>query len=347
MTAVEGHTPLQERLLSLAAGLAASVHHAAADDQLTAHAARLIDELNAVLREKQSGDDPAAVRPLTALGSALIEDYQERARASLLNGGVVGLRTGLDHLDETINGLEAGKLYVLAAQPGAGKTSLCLQIAATVAQSGVPALYVSLENDDLDLLRKTACRLSDVSYSAALKGKLSPQRWEEAVALVDEKIGNRLYVSTPRALMPKLDDLVRQVVTQAGRSPGVVVIDYLQQMAMLSSSETMEERQVIDRFTPMLRHLAEQYHCAVVAISSQNRASYGAGGMASYKGSGGIEYNADVTIDLIHEEVTKGAPLSAMKRVKLTVTKNRQGLSGRPIALDLYGDRCMIAEVEV
>jgi replicative DNA helicase len=85
------------------------------------------------------------VTPADSLIDNLLTDFGKRQAAAATNGGVVGVRTGLDHLDETLNGLEPGKLYMLAAMPGTGKTTLALQWAATVAQSGRGALYISGE----------------------------------------------------------------------------------------------------------------------------------------------------------------------------------------------------------
>lgn len=341
---------IAERLLEMATGLAA---YARAEnpnpDVLRAvaeHASKTLHDLA----------NPSNDAPLFAQVDSLIEDlltdYGKRQAAAAANGGVVGVRTGLDHLDETLNGFEPGKLYMLAAMPGTGKTTLALQWAATVAQAGQGALYISLENDATDLARKTACRLGDVSYAQALKGKLSLREWAAAVDNL-RKLQGRLYLSTPRATMPSLTSLVEGIMTRTGTAPALIVVDYLQAWVkrMATGAEVSDLRAQLDRFTPELRALGEQYGCAILAISSQNRAGYKDGGMGAMKESGDLEYNSDAVLTLSKlddkELKARGYDITYDPRttpLKLVVEKNRQGMTGRPIPLVLDGDHCMVEE---
>lgn len=346
MTADVGPSPVAERLLHVAAALVTRAQQESAHDtDLTADAVRAIDELRTLVREQTSDTQPQLVR-MDSLAGALIDDYTQRVAAAADHGGVVGVRTGIDHLDETINGLEPGKLYILAAMPGAGKTTLALQIAATVAQAGSPALYISLENDATDLARKTVCRFGEISYAQALKGKVPVAIWRAGVAELAKLKGN-LYVSAPRAVMPNIAELVEQVMEQAGRAPALVVVDYLQAwVKRLVGPAAAEDgvREHLDQFTPAMRTLGERYGTAVMAISSQNRAGYNAGGMSALKESGNIEYDSDVVMTLQRKELPAGTPPGVTLPIELTVNKNRQGMCGRPIALTLRGDWCMIDE---
>ncbi len=336
-----------DRLLALVNGLGTRAQRADLDaDALRALAAQASQELRDLA-------NPLTAAPLFAAADSLIDDllsdYGKRQAAAAANGGVVGVRTGLNHLDETLNGLEPGKLYMLAAMPGTGKTTLALQWAATVAQAGHEALYLSLENDATDLARKTACRLGDVSYAAALKGKLGRQEWATAVDKL-HKLHGRLFLSTPRATMPSLTSLVEGIMTRTGTAPALIVVDYLQAMVKrrATGAEVSDVRERIDRFTPELRAIGEQYGCAILAISSQNRGAYKNGGMEGLKESGDLEYNADAILTLAKaDDKDKGVDPTRDPRkiaLKLTVEKNRQGMVGRPISLLLDGDYCMVEE---
>lgn len=281
------------------------------------------------------------------LADRLVTDHFQRHELAQSHGGVVGVRSGLNHLDEVLNGLEAGKLYLLAAQPGAGKTTLALQMAATVAQAGYPALYVSLENDATDLARKTTCRLGGISYTAALKGKVDPMAWRTAVGKLSA-LGGRLYLATPRTVMPALGEIVADVQKRAGAAPALVVVDYLQAFVKRAArgADAADVRERIDRWTPELRRLGEHYGCAMLAISSQNRAGYKDGGMSALKESGDIEYNADVTLSLVRPEKPAVPAPPGQTVLELRVDKNRSGLTGRPLSLLLHGDLCRVEEAE-
>ncbi len=339
-----------ERLLAVVSGLATRAQQSG----VNADALRSLADQGA--KELRDLASPPSNMPLFAQADSLIDDllsdFGKRQAAAAAHGGVVGVRTGLDHLDETLNGLQPGMLYMLAAMPGTGKTTLALQWAATVAQAGYGALYISLENDATDLARKTACRLGDVSYAAALKGKLTHQEWAAAVDKL-RKLQGRLYLSTPRTTMPTLTSLVEGIMTRSGTAPALIVVDYLQAMVKRTAigAEASDVRERIDRFTPELRAIGEQYGCAILAISSQNRAGYAGGGMAAMKESGDIEYNSDAVLTLSklddRELKARGYDITHDPRttpLKLVVEKNRQGMTGRPIPLLLNGDLCMVEE---
>jgi len=363
MTATNTPPALSDRLQSILVGLLVQVKDNT-DEGLARELMRNgIAELRGLAEQATDANDPAALYRIDALAAQLLTDHTQREALAAQHGGVVGVRSGIAHLDETLNGFEAGKLYLLAAMPGSGKTTIALQWASTIAQAGYPAVYVSLENDAVDLARKTACRLGNVSYSAALKGKLDPQVWATAVMEL-ETLGGRLYLSTPRAAMPDIASLLAEVTERAGQPPALLVIDYLQAFAKRAAAraDAADVRERIDRLTPALRSLGEQYGCAVLAISSQNRAGYLAGGMASLKESGDLEYGADVTMILAKPTDAgvgavggggKGAlpplmtsALTSLTPLTLTVDKNRQGLTGRPMTLALHGDRCCVMEVQ-
>ncbi len=291
-----------------------------------------------------------------SLGPDLLADYENRRVAAAANGGVVGVRTGVGHLDEALNGLQAGRLYLLAAVPGCGKTTLALQMAATVAEAGHPALFVSLENDALDLAYKSACRLGRVSYGRVLKGKVERSEWTRAIGEL-RKLNGLLYLSTPRETMPDLAGLVEGVMARSGEAPRVVVLDYLQAYAKrgVAAGDDGEIRTRIDQLTPKLRALAETYKCAVVAIASQNRAGYDKGGQAALKESGDLEYGADVVMTLarlndktdrteFESWMATRETNSLLTPLNLFIDKNRFGASGAPIKLVLDADLCTIVE---
>ena len=81
----------------------------------------------------------------------------------------IGLPTGIPSLDRVLNGLSARGLYILGGAPGAGKTSLSLQIAFEVAQRA-PVLYLTYENSPDNLVLKTICRLAGVQPGAVERG---------------------------------------------------------------------------------------------------------------------------------------------------------------------------------
>ena len=76
--------------------------------------------------------------PLTAYATELLENLVMTERPAI--------ETPFDTLNTLLGGgLHGGKLYVLAAPPGGGKTTLATQIADYAAETGIPTCYCALE----------------------------------------------------------------------------------------------------------------------------------------------------------------------------------------------------------
>src|ERR687889_303094 len=79
------------------------------------------------------------------------------AHEAYTTGTPRGPVTALPALDRELGGALQPGLHLLHAGPGAGKTALALQIAATC---GTPALFVSAETSALELLRRHTARVT-------------------------------------------------------------------------------------------------------------------------------------------------------------------------------------------
>src|SRR5262249_5360926 len=83
-----------------------------------------------------------------------------------------GLDSGFQHLNYLCNGLDTG-LFVLAAKPGEGKTTLVWQMCCQAAAiNQVPVIFVSMEQSKWELRAKALARLAKVQYRHLLRGKL-------------------------------------------------------------------------------------------------------------------------------------------------------------------------------
>jgi replicative DNA helicase len=267
--------------------------------------------------------------PLTAVQDLLPALWADLdARAAAAEGtGLPGIPTGFSHLDHLTGGLEAG-LYLLAGPPKSGKTTLANQIAYQAAAKGVPVVYVSFENDPLDLLLKQVCRLSGQPLLKAQKGQADVRMLRQAGQRLGEVVGERLYYIAGGAetTVPKVRAKVKQALARHGAARGLVVIDYLQKMALVK--QTGEMRDCVNRLSLQLRDLARDLDSPLLALASLSREGYGPGkraNLAALKESGNLEYDADAVwlLELGGEEKPGG-----LREVTLNVAAARRSPTG-------------------
>jgi replicative DNA helicase len=259
--------------------------------------------------------------------SVLGEMVARNARRVADGNAVMGVKSGLPKLDALLNGFCPG-LHVLGGAPGAGKTTLALQMAVHAASTGCPVLYLSYENTPANLLLKAVCAEAlsipldaERGYGDPVKLRAAADRLKpsfERLAIVEGTL--RLSAGSLRGLASG---------HFAGRR-GLIVVDYLQRAAHQHSYDQL--RQSVSRLAAEMREISSALDSPVLALASQNRSGgdYGRGGgsaqLDSLKESGDLEYSADsVTFLRADKRRTLSEPVRA---IELAVVKNRFGPLG-------------------
>ncbi len=244
----------------------------------------------------------------------------------------IGLPTGIEKVDKLLGELQPG-IHLLAAEPGAGKTTFALQVAIKAVETGYPALFISFEESLQTLALKAVCqRLNLNGGNYILKDYREGKGDIEALERAQKEInlsklffleGNsRLKVSTVKAK-------ALQIMARHRAEKILIVIDYLQRWSAIQTPEDenrREYRHIVGDLVSELRELANRLNSPTLIISSQNRPKQGEASLTSFKESGDIEYSADTAIFLIHEEQKDDTDARA---VKLDIKKNRFGDTGK------------------
>lgn len=301
----------------------------------------LADFAAAASRGVEAATPTMPLRPSGALVADVLADAERRAQHLERTGsGIVGLRTGIERLDDLTGGLEGGTLTVLLARPNAGKTTLVNTWAYHVAKDGAPVLFVSFENPPDDLIRKHLVRLASVSAHDVMRGRGNLSMLESAARIYLQDVGERLYyvaatASTNVAAVAAMAHRIRRRHPDA--HPPLIIADYLQKFATRPGDEGGrgagydDLRGNVARVTQELRDLGRALGSPVLTISSVNRAAYASDtakpNAASAKESGSIEFDCDVLLALADDKDDGGlAPGS--RAVKIDVLKNRYGPLG-------------------
>ena len=240
--------------------------------------------------------------------------------------------TGLPKLDRELGGALTPGQHVLHAGPGAGKTALALQIAATC---GVPALYVTCEMSPLELLRRVTARVTGVFLGRLRSGELTPAESlrlaQQAVAAAPDLV---LADATRAFATPTWIEEVARITRRDVRDV-LIAIDSVHSWADGAAGEATEYER-LGWALSALRTLAGTLNCAILAIAERNRASIQNGGLSAGAGSRKFEYGGESVWDLSQEKEAV-ADTWGQVAVTLSLVKNRNGAPGRKIPLKFNG----------
>ena len=338
----------------------------------------LMNQTNEQPPADQSGAAPAPMPGQDQPG----EDLTDETTADYIQSGQFaaavdefrrtdGLRTGYSRLDKALNGLFPG-LYVIGALPGLGKTTFCLQLADQISAAGRDVLYYSLEISRFDLVSKSFARIAakksgvyavEGETKTALdfrRGRVPADQLDQVSGEYVQTVGKHLTIIEGRKLdAASVCNHVRSWMQRHENRKPVVIVDYLQLLAMRGSEQRQSAKDYTDAATDSLVQLAHGERLTVLAISSFNRSNYGeSAGFAAFKESGLIESSADCVLALqpwiLYEQPTKSdrngnevkrnptpAEIDASKsknprELDLSVLKSRSGAVGQHIKLIYY-----------
>jgi replicative DNA helicase len=245
-------------------------------------------------------------------------------------------------------------MLMLLAAPAAGKTTLCQQIAESIAEHGKPVLYVNLEMSREQMIAKSlSARVTLAGEPMTALDVLQGYKWypahrkavEKALDQYREKVAPNLDYN-PDGITGDLEKLAAYLDTigerakAAGKSGPVVFIDYLHLLTWPGE----ETANVIKKSMEILKNYSINYDTISVAISATNRDSNRAGRitMESGRDSSGIEYTGDYILSLNYYQVDQGDvkttdndKMSVLtgrpwRQMIIRVLKNRFGIAGRP-----------------
>lgn len=239
---------------------------------------------------------------LEAVSPVMVRVFNRLVERSDHEQKIHGVSTGLSELDELIGGLSPGRLYLLAARPKMGKTTLAQNVAETIALGTKQAVAVfSFEMQPEELGDRMLASIGDVEAERIRRGELDEVDWSNVSRAMSRLREAPIYVSRPRSA--RVEHVVAQTRRQHARTPlGLVVIDYLQLMHTSGDNRA----QGIGDITRALKLMAGELNVPVLLLSQLNRDLEKRPDKrptpADLRDSGAIEQDADAVIFIYRDE---------------------------------------------
>jgi replicative DNA helicase len=273
------------------------------------------ERARAAVDEATSGRHVSRARSIADLLPAVIDTAQ--------NGQTSVLSTGWPDIDRLIGGLAPGRLVLVGARPGVGKsvmgTNLALHFAAHHQHA---VLLASMEMPEDEVGQRMLAAYAEVNLTGLQMGTTDERSWGR-IAHHTETLG---------ALPITIDDTPTQTLADIRRAArdvqrrrddlALIVVDYLQ--LVRPSNDRINRAEQVTEISRGLKMLARETGACVVAMAQVNRE-----GAKNHDGrprltdlrEGGVENDADQVI-LMHQ------PDENIPELEVFVDKNRHGPKG-------------------
>lgn len=248
-------------------------------------------------------------------------------------GGITGVPSGFITLDEITGGWQKSDLVILAARPGAGKTTLALNAARNSAVDFErPVLFFSLEMSNMQLVKKIIASENKRTTSELVKGKIRSKEEARQMARDSIKLYTKNFIldDTPGISINQIKAKCHKL--KAERNIQLVVIDYLQLITPGQREGSREQE--VSAISRALKVMAKELDVPVIALAQLSRSVETRGGdkrpiLSDLRESGGIENDADMVIFLYRPEyygITQDENgQSLIDRCEVLISKHRNG----------------------
>ena len=240
-------------------------------------------------------------------------------RREKAGGGIVGVSTGFEQLDQALGGFDEESLIVVGGAPSMGKTlftqALSINVGVDQKQN---TMFFSMEMSERQLYERFISGLSNVAPSALRLARFTKEqlgRIEAAVSTLDR---SKIYQTDEQGLsISQIRSKVRRHKEKHGDLK-MIVIDYL---GLMKLDKADRHDIAVGNATRGLKELAKEVKTPIVLIAQANRTT-SRPNMRSLKDSSCIEADADVVMFVHRHEILE--PETELKGVtELIIAKDR------------------------
>lgn len=243
------------------------------------------------------------IKDIEIVLSELLEEFKKQK--SLENKSVIGLDTGFEDLNTMTKGFKGGELIIIAARPGMGKTTLCLNFIEKVLRQDKGVVMFSLEMPAAQIMQRMLSAKTSIPLQKILTADLNDNEWERIGDACNYYSKKKLFIyDSGYATITDVRAILRRLKAQE-ESIGLCVIDYIG--LMMSNSNFNDRHLQVSEISRGLKLLARELDMPIIALSQLNRSLEQRANkrpmMSDLRESGAIEQDADTILFVYRDEV--------------------------------------------
>ena len=256
--------------------------------------------------------------------------FAHRERVDQGNGAV---STGFAPVDRMLSGgMLRSCVYILAARPGMGKTTLALQVADHIAETGA-VLFVSLEMSVEQLQGKRIARVAGLASNKVLLERIDSEEEYARIVKASEKLASHKFYANaePSASVADIGRMAKRI-----KDLRCIVIDYLG--LITPSDKRVSKYEAVTNISRDLKQLATKLDVPLLVLAQLNRENTARNDKrpqaSDLRDSGAIEQDADGIIMLHRDDYYDDKDADSPTRtwdatqIEVIVRKNRFGQTG-------------------
>ena len=282
-------------------------------DQKIAQAQNLTLCLDGEITEKDS-QTVAEILP------DILADIETRSTGNEIDG----LLTGYGYLDKILKGLKGGHVHVVAGRPGAGKTTLAINIVENVAALQKPVLVFSLEMPKKELVKRMIASLGRLDIDSIDNGQLE-NKWQNLTIGVTKLKEMPISICDKGGMsMAKIRTIAR--FHKKRKDTELILIDYIG-LIRTNNTKQQSRNNELGEVSRQCKELAKELNIPIILLAQLNRAIETRADktptLSDLRDSGEIEQDAD-TVTFLYRPT-----LDESGQTTITVAKNRHGKTGQ------------------
>jgi replicative DNA helicase len=242
-------------------------------------------------------------RDFVTIREVLDQYLEETVGLDPMDRGVAPIPTGFTDIDSALGRLQRGDLFILAARPSIGKSTLAMNIARNAAGQGAVVGVLSLEMSREQLALRLLSAEANVDSHLLRLGLLGDSAMNRVMTGIGALSDLAIYMDdSPAQTVLEMRSKLRRLHT--GRGIDLVVVDYLQ---LISGRDNRNDNRVqeLSEITRQLKAIARDLNVPVLALSQLSRAIEQRPDhhpqLSDLRESGSIEQDADV-VAFIHRD---------------------------------------------